>query len=162
VTFLLGGPLIAVGMIRLYDHPWLAWAYNGLPVIALAHAARFGWIALLAGRSTWSRPWRQLRELAASDGATPLRTAGSVVWPLAWPALLAAGVLVMVLALTEVPATVLISPLNPQPLVPMLMTWVHMLRYDAMIEASLVMCMAVVVLGTVAVVLTWVARRAVR
>ena len=39
-----------------------------------------------------------------------------------WPILAAAGVLVMILSLTEVPATVLLSPQHPQPLIPMMMT----------------------------------------
>jgi DNA-binding beta-propeller fold protein YncE len=51
----------------------------------------------------------------------------------------AAAVLVGILALTEVPATVLISPLSPRPLVPLLMTWVHMLRYDDMLEGTLLL-----------------------
>ena len=34
------------------------------------------------------------------------------------------------LSLTEVPATVLLSPQNPQVLTPMLMTWVHSAHYD--------------------------------
>ena len=58
--------------------------------------------------------------------------------------------LVAVLSLTEVPATVLISPLRPQPLVPMLMTWVHMLRYDDMLEGSLMLMSIVLVLGVAA------------
>jgi DNA-binding beta-propeller fold protein YncE len=60
---------------------------------------------------------------------------------------------VLILSLSEVPATVLLSPQRPQMLVPMLMTWVHMLRYDAMIEASLLMAGLVVVLGLLAVVM---------
>jgi DNA-binding beta-propeller fold protein YncE len=47
-------------------------------------------------------------------------------------------------------------------LVPMLMTWVHMLRYDAMIEASLLMAGLVVVLGTVAVLLGRLGMRVIR
>jgi ABC-type Fe3+ transport system permease subunit/sugar lactone lactonase YvrE len=159
VTFLIGGQLLAIALLTLYNRPALRWAYNGLPIIVAAHLARFGWVALLAGRWTHSRAWRGLRDLAAVDGAGTVRTAASVVWPLAWPALGAAGVVVMVLALTEVPATVLISPQRPQVLIPMMMTWVHMLRYDAMIEASLLLCGTVVILGFCAVVLTRLALR---
>ncbi|MEO6437182.1 MAG: hypothetical protein ABIP55_15685, partial [Tepidisphaeraceae bacterium] len=149
VTFLLGGQLIAIGMIRTYNRPGLSWVYNAWPIVVMADLARFGWVALLAGRTTWSPRWRQLRDLAALDGAGPMRTAASVVWPLSWPILLAAGVLVMVLALTEVPATLLILPQRPPMLTPMLMTWVHMLRYDAMIEASLLLMSVVGVMGLV-------------
>ena len=109
-------------------------AYHGDGVPGAVRLARAG-----GGGATWSPRWRGLRDLAAVDGAGPVRTAASVVWPLAWPLLVAAGVLVMVLGLTEVPATLLISPQRPPMLTPMLMTWVHMLRYDAMIEASLLL-----------------------
>ena len=64
--------------------------------------------------------------------------------------LAASAVLVGVLSLTEVPATVLISPLRPQPLIPMLMGWVHMLRYDDMIEGSLLLMGMALVLSLVA------------
>jgi DNA-binding beta-propeller fold protein YncE len=62
---------------------------------------------------------------------------------------------VTILSLSEVPATVLISPQRPQMLVPMLMTWLHMLRYDAMIEVSLILVIVVVVFGSVAILLAW-------
>ena len=163
-AFLIGGQLLAIALIRLYNRPapWpLGLAhfggggarigsaagrrdafdliYNGIPIIVMAYLARFGWLALLAAGYTRSRPWRQVRELAALDGATPAQAARHVIWPLAWPVLVASALLVGVLSLTEVPATVLISPLRPQPLVPLLMGWVHMLRYDDMIQGSLLL-----------------------
>lgn len=158
-AFLAGGQLLAIALIRLYNRPapWpLGLAkfgggggggradafdliYNGIPIVVMAYLARFGWIALLAAGVTRSRPWRQVRELADLDGATSATAARHVIWPLAWPVLVASALLVGVLSLTEVPATVLISPLRPQPLVPMLMGWVHMLRYDNMIEGSLLL-----------------------
>jgi ABC-type Fe3+ transport system permease subunit/DNA-binding beta-propeller fold protein YncE len=173
-AFLIGGQLLAIALIRLYNRP-APWPiglvqfggggptdgarggpagggrdafdliYNGIPIVVMAYLARFGWLALMAAGFTRARPWRQVRELAALDGATPAQAARHVIWPLAWPVLVAAALLVGVLALTEVPATVLISPLRPQPLVPLLMGWVHMLRYDDMIQGSLLlMAMAMV------------------
>ena len=97
---------------------------------------------------TWSQPWRQLRDLAAIDGADALQTARYVIWPLAWPILGAASMFVLILSLSEVPATVLIAPSHPQVLTPMLMTWLHMLRYDDMIEVSLLMAGMVVTTST--------------
>ncbi len=138
------------------------WAYNGWPVPVLAYVGRFGWLALVAARSTWSRPWRELRDMAALDGAGPVATAAAVVWPLAWPTLVAGGLLVGALSLTEVPATVLLFPMNPQVLTPSLMTWLHMVRYDAMIDASLLMMMSVLVPALAAVALVAVGRRLTR
>ena len=159
VTFLVGGQLIAIAQIQLYNRDGLSWVYNAWPIMVMAYVSRFGWLALLAGRATWSPRWRGLRDLAAVDGAGPLRTLLGVVGPIAWPLLVAAGVLVMVLGLTEVPATLLISPQRPPMLTPMLMTWVHMLRYDAMIEASLLLMTVAAVLGGVVALLVALAIR---
>ncbi len=162
ITFLIGGQMLAIALIRLYNHPALDWVYNGLPIIVMAYVGRFGWMALMAAGLSWSRPWRELRDLASVDGATRAQTAWHVIWPLAWPILGASAMLVMILSLTEVPATVLISPQRPQPMVPMLMTWVHMLRYDSMIEGSLLLCGIVIVLAIGALLLTVIGSRAVR
>lgn len=155
VTFLLGGQLIAIALIRIYNRSALDWIYNAPPVVVMAYVARFGWVALVAGRTTWSPRWRTVRDLAAVDGAGAIEAARHVVWPLAWPLLLAAGVLVMALSLTEVPAAILLSPQRPPMLTPMLMTWVHMLRYDAMIEASLLLMSIVALLGAAVAALVW-------
>jgi DNA-binding beta-propeller fold protein YncE/ABC-type spermidine/putrescine transport system permease subunit II len=159
LTFLVGGQILAIALIRLYNSPWLDWVYNGWPIVVMAYIGRFGWIVLSAAAVTWSRPWRQLRDMAAVDGGSPMQTARSVIWPLAWPILGASAMFVMILSLSEVPATVLISPQRPQMLVPMLMTWVHMLRYDPMIKVSLLMAGMVLVLGAIAVLLGWMGRR---
>jgi ABC-type Fe3+ transport system permease subunit/sugar lactone lactonase YvrE len=155
ISFLLGGQLIAIALIRLYNHRATTWFYESAGAVTMAYVARFGWIALLAAAATWTAPWRHLRDLAAVDGATKLATARYVVWPLAWPILGASALFIATLSLSEVPATVLLSPQRPQVLVPLLMTWVHTLRYDAMIEASLLMAGIVVVVGTVAALLWW-------
>ena len=161
-TFLVGGQLLAIALIRLYNHRLLEWVYDAPPIVVMAYFARFGWLALLAAAVTRSRPWRAVRELASVDGAGEVRAALHVVLPLAWPLLGAAAVLVTALSLTEVPATVLISPLRPQPLTPMLMTWVHMLRYDDMLEGSLLLMGIVLVLALLAAALAWAGLRASR
>jgi ABC-type Fe3+ transport system permease subunit len=91
-----------------------------------------------------------------------MKIANAVVWPLAWPVLLAGGLLVGALSLTEVPATVLLMPQNPQVLTPTLMTWVHMARYDPMIEASLVMMGTVLIPAVAAVLLTSIGMKVLR
>jgi ABC-type Fe3+ transport system permease subunit len=161
-SFLVGGQLLAIGLIRIYNRPGLFWAYNASVVPVVAYLGRFGWLAIAAGRGTWSKPWRELRDMAEVDGATPMKIANAVVWPLAWPVLLAGGLLVGALSLTEVPATVLLMPQNPQVLTPTLMTWVHMARYDPMIEASLVMMGTVLIPAVAAVLLTSIGMKVLR
>ena len=56
-------------------------------------------------------------------------------------------------------ATVLLFPQNPMVLTPRLMTWLHQLRSDDMINAALLMMMAVVVPALAAVVLSGIGMR---
>lgn len=159
-TFLVGGQLLAIAFIRVMNRPGLSGVYDSAAMPVLADVARFVFLPLAAGASTHSRGgWRVLREMAAMDGAGAVRTGWSVVMPLAWPVVLAGGLLVGALSMTEVPATVLLSPQRPQLLVPLLVTWVHMLRYDPMIQASLLMMGLVVGPGVVAVGLLGWGRR---
>jgi ABC-type Fe3+ transport system permease subunit len=152
ITFLTGGQLLAVADIRIYNRPGFFWVYDNLPAPVIAYMGRFGWLAFVASAATWTKPWRELRDMASLDGATAFQTARSVIWPLAWPVLLAGGLTVGALSMTEVPATVLLFPQNPQVLTPTLMTWVHMAQFDPMIEASLLM-VAVVLIPAIAAVL---------
>ncbi len=154
-SFLIGGQLLAIALIRLFNRPGLAWAYDCARraghrlcrPLRLAGGCRR---AAERGRgrgascATWPAPM----------GQAPSRTALHVIWPMAWPTLLAGGLLVGALSLTEVPATVLLMPQNPQVLTPTLMTWVHMARSDPMIEASLLMMMTVLIPALSAVGLT--------
>jgi ABC-type Fe3+ transport system permease subunit len=187
-SFLVGGQLLAIALIRIYNRElfthatdWIGrvaghlmspphtkeltriikapfdlsdWAYNAWPVPVIAYVGRFGWLAMAAGRGTWTQSWKELRDMAALDGAGKLRTAVSIVWPLAWPVLLAGALLVGALSLTEVPATVLLFPEHPQVLTPRLMTWLHQRRSDDMIKASLLMMMAVLLPALAGVLLT--------
>jgi len=175
ICFLIGGELLAIALIRLYNRPapWpfdvpvsghdlLGWVYSSGSIMVLAFVGRFGWLSLLAGRATWSPAVRDLRHAAALDGAGPWRVAVHIVVPLAWPILLASAVLVMILSITEVPATVLLSPQRPPMLVPLLMGWVHMLRYDDMLEGSLLLMGVVFILGMGLVLLVVLGARLLR
>jgi ABC-type Fe3+ transport system permease subunit len=153
-AFLIGGQLLAIALIRIYNRSWLGWAYNAWPVPVIAYVGRFGWLAMAAARGAWTPGWKQLRDMASLDGAGAFRAAVSVVWPLAWPGLAAAALLVGAMSLSEVPATVLLFPANPMVLTPRLMTWLHQRRSDDMIEASLLMMMAVLLPALAGVLLT--------
>jgi ABC-type Fe3+ transport system permease subunit/sugar lactone lactonase YvrE len=150
LAFLVGGQLIAIALIRTYNRPWLSFVYNEAPIVVLAHLARFAWVPVAAGLVTFAPAWRALREVAAVDGATRWQAARYVVWPLAWPVLVAGGALTLILSLGEAPATVLLVPQRPPMMVPLLTTWVHLLRSDDMIEATLVTMFTVMALTLIA------------
>jgi ABC-type Fe3+ transport system permease subunit/DNA-binding beta-propeller fold protein YncE len=160
-SFLIGGPLLAIALIRLYNRPVLGldhWVCNGPVVAVMAYIARFGWLAMWATGSTWQNRWQSVRDMAAVDGAGDVKTAWYVVWPLAWPLIAACGVLVMLLAMTEVPATILLFPMHPKAFTPELMTWVHTLHSDDMLEGSLLLAGTVILLGGVGVLLFMLGR----
>jgi ABC-type Fe3+ transport system permease subunit len=162
LCFLLGGQMLAIGLIRIFNRDLTAWVYDTFVVAVVGYTSRFGWLALAGAMLAWQRPWMSLRDMAAVDGASHEQTLWRVVLPLAWPIVAASALLVGVLCLTEVPATMLLSPQNPQPLVPLLMTWVHMQRYDAMIEGTLLLCGVVATLSCGVVLMIWIARRSIR
>lgn len=157
VAFLIGGQWVAIALITLFNRPWLELVYDSYLMPMIAYLCRFLWLVLIGAAMTWSTNLRTLRELAATDGADRFATWRLVVMPLAWPILLGAILLLFTLSLTEVPATTLLQP--TQTLVPILMTWAHLLNYPSMIEASL---MLVVLVMSAGVVVTMLVRRGVR
>ncbi len=58
-AFLVGGQLLAIAMIRLYNRPGFGWVYNAPPIMVMAYLARFGWLTLWAAGATWPGPWRR-------------------------------------------------------------------------------------------------------
>ena len=158
-TFLIGGQLLAIADIRIYNQRTLLGSafWVGLQrAIDRSHCVhRAIWLAGLAGRRGHlvEGVWR-----AAGVGRDGRGGAGSAR-PRWWsghysgPMVLGAAVLVMVLSLTELPSTVLLVPLNPQVLVTLLTTWVHQLRYDAMLLGSLLLVSMTALLGVALVLL---------
>jgi iron(III) transport system permease protein len=149
-SFLVGGLLTGIALIRIYDRPITGAVYDSGAVAVLAYLGRFGFLPMLVGAATFSPTYARLREMARADGAGSLATAVYAVMPAAWPMLVAAGLGVALLALGEVPATVLLAPQRPPTLIPLLMTWVHMQRYDPMIQVSLLLAGVLLLGGMVA------------
>ena len=160
LSFLIGGELLAISLIRLCNRPLLEWARDSCVLPSAVYLGRFGWIALVVASGTWARGWRELRLVAALDGAGPARIAAYIIWPLAWPMLLAGSLLVGALSLTEVTATATLIPEHPPVLTTALLAWAHKNRFEPMIEASLLSVGAVTILGIgLSALLSLVARR---
>lgn len=172
-VFLVGGQLVAIVLIRTLNDPSipiLTYLYDSPLIATISNLSRFSWIVLAAGLFTWQPGWRSLRDMAAAEGASASQIARHVILPLALPILLASTLIVASLSFTEVASTILIQPsgsivapiyrlfgIEPSgSIVPMLMTWVHIQRYDPLIEASLVVVVFVLALGSIA---SWIARR---
>lgn len=138
-TFLAGGLFVGIALIRLYNRPTTFWVYDSVLITLLAYVARFGWVALLAAGVAHGPVTRRLKDMAAVDGAGAWTAFGRVVLPTVWPTLLAGAVGVGLLAAGEVPATMLVAPPSPRLLTPLLLSWVHMQRYEPMIQACLML-----------------------
>ena len=156
VTFLTGGLLTAIALIRIYNNPLTAPIYDSAAIALLAYLARFGFLALLAAHATFSPSLTRLRTLAHADGATPLQTTLHVILPATLPSLLSAAAAVALLSLGELPATTLLAPQHPPLLTPLIMTWVHIQRYDPMIQASLLLTAVVLVISVITAILSLV------
>ncbi len=149
-SFLLGGQFTAIALLQIFSTSDLGvqildW---NIPVV-LAHVSRFAWIALLAGASLHGGAWRAYRDMAGVDGASGVQVLRDVIIGMGWPVLLLAGLLMFSLSLVEVPATALLVPPS---LIPLMLSWVHTQQYGPMMEASLMLCGIVLVLGWSAIV----------
>jgi hypothetical protein len=148
--------------VRITNRPGLHWAYDSAALPLAAYVGRFGWLALLRGAIHLDEAWRELRQMAALDGASPLRVALGV--RLAHRlAVAACGVHSAGRALAHrSPRHRFAVATKPAGAHAMLMTWVHMARFDPMIEASLLMVFLVLAPVAAAMLLVIVARRKLR
>jgi ABC-type Fe3+ transport system permease subunit len=154
-VFALGGLVLGIAQVSVWaglDAVGDSWV-----VVVMTHVARLAWLPLLAAAWLHTPGWQNLRDAARADGATAYQLAWTILLPVGWPIIAAAGLATGLLAMTEVPANLILSPQNPPMLTPMMMTWVHMLRYDDMLVASLLLAGLTVVLGGVATAVLWVA-----
>ena len=152
-SFLVGGQILAIALIRIFNRPGLAWAYD----ISVVPGSRIsgdlaGW-RLRRGAERGRRRgvscamWRMLTARGALHGGM-----GDLAAGLAGAAgrRIAGGAPSM----AEVPATVLLMPQNPQVITTTLMTWVHSQSFPSMIRTSLFMMLAVLVPALAAISLT--------
>lgn len=144
VCFFAGGQLLALGAIHLLNRPMLEGLYDSAGGVILVHTALFGWIPILMAGQFSAGAWQTVRLAAAVDGAGAWQYILHILLPASWRWHLIGGLCVFALSFGEIPAVMLLQPLEPQMLIPTLMTWVHLLRYDAMIEASLLLSMILV------------------
>ena len=136
-SFLLGGELSAIALIRFTNWPAVDWARDSFLLTTAADVGRYGWIALTFAAFAWTRTWKELRAIASLDGAGTIQTAWFIVWPLVWPMLLAGAMLVGGLSLSETAATGTLCPQHPPVLTVALLTWIHKRHYEPLVEASL-------------------------
>jgi DNA-binding beta-propeller fold protein YncE/ABC-type spermidine/putrescine transport system permease subunit II len=155
LSFLVGGQLLALGSIHLLNRPLLFALYDSPVGVILVHLALLAWVNLLIARQFYAGHWAQLRLASASDGASPAQTLFRILLPATWRWHLAGAIMVFCLSLGETSAVMILQPPRPQMLMPTLMTWVHMLRNDAMIEGALLLASIIMVAVVLVALLSW-------
>ncbi len=108
------GPLVGVGLIRLFNHPALP-ALNALydrsiAVVSIAQAVRAFPVAMLIVWHSLRTIPGELLDAAAIDGAGNWGQFRRVVWPLRWRAFGLAWLAAFVVAVGDLSATILVTP----------------------------------------------------
>jgi ABC-type Fe3+ transport system permease subunit len=137
LSFLMGGEILAIALIRIFNRPAFQWVYDAWPLPVIAYLGRFACIALFTARCTWSPVWRNLRIQAAHDGAKGMTIARRIIWPLAWPIFAAGALLAGILSFGEVDATATLIPQHPSVLTTLLLTMANASRSNRLVEGSL-------------------------
>ncbi|HSW44297.1 MAG TPA: hypothetical protein VLM89_01870 [Phycisphaerae bacterium] len=133
---------LGVGFITVFNQPGPAGElYDRTPVVwCLSLVARYGAVAVLIVWLALGRRSIAAVEQARVDGATALDVLGYVLVPMLAPTLLAAGLIVMLLALFEVVVTHLVGPIGYPSLAMTLLNHMHYGRDDVVIATSLTVC----------------------
>ena len=138
------GAMVFLNMQAAMEQAW--W------VPALGQAARFAGVALVVLRMARDPSDRHFDEMAGVDGAGWWAAWRHVRWPRVWPLVLGGAILVVLLSLTEVPATMLLLPPGVPNFQQRLLNQMHYAR-DQHVIASCLLLMAVYLAMAVPVVL---------
>jgi iron(III) transport system permease protein len=118
------GTVLGLALVGLYL-TWLRPAYGTPLGLALAYVVLFGAHAYQATRAALLQISPSMEEAARGLGRTPLRALVAVVLPLAGPGILGGWLLVLVLALRELSATIVLRPPGYDTLA--VRVWVHVM-----------------------------------
>lgn len=113
-VFALPGLVVALALVSwVLDAPdFLASLYQSFPLLILAYVLHFGAQSLRSTQSALGWVPSRFEEAAATLGARPFRRFLTVDVPIVAPGLLAAGGLVLLSTLKELPATLILAPIG--------------------------------------------------
>jgi len=122
-------------------------------LMSLGLASRFAGLALVLLLVTRYPDRRRLAEMAALDGASPLRAWRHVHLPRVWPVLVGTFLLVTMLGFTELPATMILLPAGLPNFAQRLLNQMHYARDQQVIASCLVLVLLFLVLAGLVVLL---------
>ena len=132
--------LLAVSLLRLSIATGLPsdWRQSWL-MVAAGQASRFAGVAMILLLLTRYPDRRQLAAMASLDGASPLAAWRHVHLPRTWPVLVGTFLLVMMLSITELPATMVLLPAGLPNFAQRLLNQMHYARDQQVIASCLVL-----------------------
>ncbi len=159
LAMFLPASLLAVSLLKLL-------AVTGAPadvrqswlLVSVGHASRFAGPALVLLMLTRYPDRRQLADMAALDGASPLATWRHVHLPRMWPVLVGTFLLVMMFSITELAATMVLLPAGLPNFAQRLLNQMHYARDQQVIASCLVLMLLFVILAGVVVALLRMSR----
>lgn len=150
LPFLVPGVLLGIGLIALFNRPWLGWIYQGAGIVILAFVVRysaFGWDAV-AHAVRAADP--ELTDVARLEGANRWQMLRNVFWPQIGPQVIAAWYVVFLLCLWDVESMILVVPPGGETLALRIFNLLHY-GHNAQVNA---LCLALLILA-LAPLLVW-------
>jgi iron(III) transport system permease protein len=154
--YALPGLVLAVGLLLLaksLDGFGLGWVRTTIALVIFAYGARFFAVAFQGIQSALGRVAPSMDDSARSLGASAWRVLRQVHWPLLRPTLMACTMLVFVDCLKELPATLVLRPLNFDTLAVIAYQYASDERLEAVAMPSLLL----VLVGLIPTI--WLAKR---
>jgi len=152
-------PLVGIGLVTLWNRPWLAGVYDSRLMITLAALARFAPLAAIVLLVQLRQVDPLLLDAARVFRSGALRTWSRIRLPLLAPGLLAAACVTFALALGELPATLIVAPPGGSTLTIRVYNLVHYGASGTVAALSLVVLVLALLSGVIGgLALTWWAR----
>jgi iron(III) transport system permease protein len=167
VGFAIPGPLLGVWIIRLLNHspesPWyfLTWCYDHTILApVLVQTLRALPLATLVLGSQMATVPQDVLDSATSEGASWWRQLVGIALPMRWHAVVAAACMALVVAVSDLAATLLVSPPGVSPLSVRIFGLLHYGAEDRLSALCLFLALALGTLATLAWQLAlWTRRR---
>ena len=149
LAMFLPASLLAVSLLRLSIAAGLpADLRQSWLMVAAGQASRFAGVALILLLLTRYPDRRRLAVMASLDGASPLAAWRHVHLPRTWPVLVGTFLLVMMLSITELPATMVLLPAGLPNFAQRLLNQMHYARDQQVIASCLILISLFAVLAS--------------
>ncbi|MCI0415570.1 iron ABC transporter permease [bacterium] len=108
--FALPGPVIAIGLISMWNHPTVAWVYSSPVVILLGYTAQYIALTSRISAASIARISQSMEEAAQMAGASWMRRIMQITVPLAAPGLIAGWLIAYIFCMKETAITMMVYP----------------------------------------------------